>query len=139
MIISKLGIVLGLLVQLAAAQESTSSGRVAGIGVGTFIIILAIVFSIVWCLACSSSSRPELYSIAGIIIPVLLIIIFVFMPKEKDRVEVTSETDMNFVTHIVFMVISLIGFVIASLSLALSYLVNDKKAKNIARSAFVVK
>ena len=61
------------------------------------------------------------------------------MPKEKDRVEVTSETDMNFVTHIVFMVISLIGFIIAALSLALSYLVNDKKAKNIARSAFIVK
>lgn len=36
----------------------TTSGRIAGIGIGTFIIILAIIFSIVWCLACRTSSRP---------------------------------------------------------------------------------
>lgn len=140
MFISKLITPVALLINLGAAQTtSNSTGRIAGIGVGTFIIILAIVFSIVWCLACSSSSRPELYSIAGIIIPVLLIIIFVFMPKEKDRVSFSTDTDMNFVTHMVFMVIALIGFVLAFLSLGLSYLVTDKKAKNIARSAFVIR
>jgi hypothetical protein len=36
----------------------TTSGRIAGIGIGTFIIILAIIFSIVWCLACRTSNRP---------------------------------------------------------------------------------
>ena len=141
MIISKLGIIIWLLVHLGAAQDTSnsSSGRIAGIGVGTFLIILAIIFSIVWCLACRSSSRPELYSIGGLIIPGLLIIIFVFMPKEKDRVEESSETDMNFVTHIVFMVLALIAFLIAGASQAASYLFSDKKAKNIARSAFVIK
>jgi hypothetical protein len=40
------------------AECQTTSGRIAGIGIGTFIIILAIIFSIVWCLACRTSSRP---------------------------------------------------------------------------------
>ena len=132
---------LGLLAlaQLANAQTSTSSGRIAGIGVGTFLIILAIIFSIVWCLACRSSSRPEHFSVIGIIIPVLLIIIFVFMPKGKDRVAVTSDTDMNFVTHVVFMVLALIAFTLAGMALLTDYLLTDKKAKNIARMAFVVR
>lgn len=66
-----------------------ATGQVAGIGIGTFIIILAILFSIVWCLACRTSTRPELYSALGILIPAILILIFVFMPKEKDRIVTT--------------------------------------------------
>jgi hypothetical protein len=36
----------------------STSGTAFGIGIGTFIIILAIIFSVVWCLACRSSQRP---------------------------------------------------------------------------------
>jgi amino acid transporter len=119
-------------------SECQTSGRVIGIGIGTFIIILAILFSIIWCLACRTSSRPEIYSAAGILIPLILILIFVFMPKEKDRLgPIEEETDMNFVTHTVFMVVSIVGFVLAVVFLFLDYMFTEKKAKNIARSAFV--
>lgn len=70
--------ILLLLLPLCNCQ---TTGQVAGIGIGTFIIILSILFSIVWCLACRTSTRPELYSAAGILIPIILILIFVFMPK----------------------------------------------------------
>jgi glucan phosphoethanolaminetransferase (alkaline phosphatase superfamily) len=68
-----------LLVYIVNCQ--TTSGRIGGIGVGTFIIIIAIAFSVVWCLACRSSSYPEIYSIIGVAIPIILILIFIFMPK----------------------------------------------------------
>lgn len=116
-----------------------TSGKIAGIGIGTFIIILAILFSIVWCLACRSSSRPELYSAVGVIVPVILILVFVFMPKEKDRVVVTTQTDMNFVTHVVFMVISILAFIISGTFLCIGFMFTEKKAKSIARSAFVMR
>lgn len=66
---------------LLCVNCQTTSGRVLGIGVGTFIIIIAIVFSVLWCLLCRSSSNPEVYSIIGLIVPIILIIIFIFMPK----------------------------------------------------------
>jgi hypothetical protein len=67
------------LVSIASCQ--TTSGKIAGVGIGTFIIIIAIAFSLVWCLACRSSSYPEVYSIIGVVIPVILILIFIFLPK----------------------------------------------------------
>jgi len=48
---------LALLIQTALSQTTTSA-RVLGIGVGTLIIIIAVVFSIIWCLACRNSSKP---------------------------------------------------------------------------------
>lgn len=66
---------------LIAEVECQTTGTVAGIGIGTFIIILAILFSIIWCLACRTSSRPEIYSVAGVLIPVILIILFISIPK----------------------------------------------------------
>ena len=72
---------LSSLLVLASAQNNTTST----VGAGTIIIIIAILFSIFWCLICRSSSRPEVYSFLGVIIPILLIIIFIFMPKEVDR------------------------------------------------------
>jgi len=117
-----------------------SSSRVGGIGVGTFIIILAILFSIVWCLVCRTSSRPEMYSVIGILVPVILILVFVLMPKEINRDDDINEiTDMNFVTHVVFMVIAIIAFVLSCLVLCQDYFFIEKKAKNIARSAFVLR
>ncbi len=105
---------------LAGANCQNSSGRIFGIGVGTFIIIIAIIFSVVWCLACRSSSKPEVYSIIGVAIPILLIIIFIFMPKEINRPATTSITDSNFIPHIVFMVISMIGLLMALVFLFLN-------------------
>lgn len=128
-----------LIISLINEVECQTSSRVGGIGVGTFIIILAILFSITWCLVCRTSSRPELYSAIGILVPLILILIFIFMPKEKDRVLSSTVSDMNFVTHVVFMVISILAFVIAGTFICIDYTFTEKKAKNIARSAFVMK
>ena len=43
---------------LCQTNSSSSSSRVLGVGVGTLIIIIAIIFAVIWCLACRSSSRP---------------------------------------------------------------------------------
>lgn len=48
-------LVLSTLLQHVDCQ---ATGQVAGIGIGTFIIILSILFSIIWCLACRTSTRP---------------------------------------------------------------------------------
>lgn len=66
---------------LNPASCQTASTLVLGVGIGTLIIIIAIVFAIVWCLACRSSSRPEFYSLLGLVLPVVLILAFVFTPK----------------------------------------------------------
>lgn len=117
----------------------TTSDVVPGIGVGTLIIMISIAFSVVWCLACRSSSYPEIYSIIGVSIPFILILIFILMPKEADRPATTSITDSNFIPHIVFMVISIVGLILALLFLSINEVFVFKKAKNIARSAFIVK
>ncbi len=69
------------LCQSSSSSSSSSSSRVMGVGVGTLIIIIAIIFSIIWCLACRSSSRPELYSLAGLVVPGILILAFALTPK----------------------------------------------------------
>lgn len=46
---------------------------------------------------------------------------------------------MNFVTHVVFMVISILAFVLSGTFILIGYMFTEKKAKNIARSAFVMK
>jgi Na+/phosphate symporter len=53
------GVVMLLLALCAQGVEcQASSSRVLGVGVGTLIIIIAVIFSIVWCFACRNSSRP---------------------------------------------------------------------------------
>lgn len=61
------------------------------------------------------------------------------MPKEKDRVVTSVQTDMNFVTHVVFMVIAILAFVLAGVLLCIGYTFTEKKAKSIARPAFAMK
>jgi len=46
---------------------------------------------------------------------------------------------MNFVTHVVFMVLAILAFVIAGTFMLVDYIFSEKKAKNIARSAFIRK
>ena len=116
-----------------------SSSRVLGVGVGTLIIIIAIIFSIIWCLACRSSSRPELYSIAGLLVPGILILAFALTPKESQRQATSSVTDGNFIPHIVFMVLSILGFMILGLYMMVGEAFTYKKAKNVARSAFIMR
>jgi protein-S-isoprenylcysteine O-methyltransferase Ste14 len=124
------------ILNLTSAQTTTT---IAGVGVGTFIIIIAILFSIVWCLACRSSSRPEVYSAIGLIVPVILVILFVFMPKDSELITTDTVTDVNFATHISFLVFGIVGLIVSLAFLAMDYLFTDKKAKNIARTAFVMK
>lgn len=71
---------LAFLAQVVSAQTASST-RILGIGVGTFIIIIAVIFSIIWCLACRNSSRPELYSLLGLLVPAILILAFAVTPK----------------------------------------------------------
>lgn len=128
--------VIALLLQGILCQ---SSSRVLGVGVGTLIIIIAIIFSIVWCLACRSSSRPELYSIVGLLVPGILILAFALTPKESQRQATSSVTDGNFIPHIVFMVLSILGFLILGVYMMVGEAFTYKKAKNVARSAFIMR
>jgi hypothetical protein len=101
-----------LLLLLVEGIFCQSTSRVLGVGVGTLIIIIAIIFSIIWCFACRSSSRPELYSLLGLLVPTVLIIAFIFTPKYSQKPAATTVTDSNFIPHIVFMVLSILGFVV---------------------------
>jgi heme/copper-type cytochrome/quinol oxidase subunit 4 len=76
----QLVLLLSLFFHLAYAQTTTSS-RILGIGIGTLIIIIAVIFSIIWCLACRNSSKPEIYSILGLLVPGILILAFALTPK----------------------------------------------------------
>jgi len=128
-----------LMLQLVYCQSGAST-RVLGIGIGTLIIIIAVIFSVIWCLACRSSSHPEIYSIIGLLVPVILILAFVFTPKQSQRVTTTAtETDANFIPHIIFMVLSVLGFLILGLFLLFSSVFRYKKAKNVARAAFTMR
>ena len=128
-----------LLSFFSIASCQTTSGKIAGVGIGTFIIIIAIAFSVVWCLACRSSSYPEVYSIIGVAIPAILILIFIFMPKEAERPFTTSITDSNFIPHIVLMVVSIVGLIVSLVFLMINEVFVFRKAKSIARSAFIMK
>jgi uncharacterized membrane protein len=112
---------------------------VLGIGIGTLIIIIAVIFSIIWCLACRNSSKPELYSLFGLLVPVILILAFVFTPKTSQQQSSSTVTDSNFIPHIVFMVLSLVGFLILAIFLLINDSFNYKKVKNVAHGAFVMR
>ena len=50
-----------------------------------------------------------------------------------------SISDSNFIPHIVFMVISIVGLILAIVFLMINEVFIFKKAKNIARAAFIMK
>lgn len=75
----------------------------------------------------------------GLLVPAVLILAFALTPKYSQRQASSTITDSNFIPHIVFMVLSVLGFVILSLYLLLSSCFTYKKAKNVARSAFVMR
>ena len=127
-----------LLLHSVSAQNTTST-RILGIGLGTFIIIIAVIFSIIWCLACRNSSKPELYSLVGLLVPAILILAFALTPKTNQITTVNIVTDGNFIPHIVFMVLSLLGFLIPGAFLLVVNTFAYKKAKNVTRSAFIMK
>jgi cadmium resistance protein CadD (predicted permease) len=129
---------LSLLFQTALSQTTTSA-RILGIGIGTLIIIIAVIFSIIWCLACRNSSKPELYSLLGLLVPGILILAFAVTPKTNQVTTTSTITDGNFIPHIVFMVLSLLGFLITGGYLLISNAFTYRKAKNVARAAFVMR
>ena len=131
-------IALLLFCQTAHAQTA-SSARVLGIGVGTLIIIIAVIFSIIWCLACRNSSKPELYSLLGLLVPAILILAFALTPKTNQVATVETVTDGNFIPHILFMVFSIVGFLIPGGYLIVVNAFSYKKAKNVARKGFVMR
>lgn len=110
-------------------SQSTSSGRILGIGIGTFIIIIAVIFSIIWCLACRNSAKPELYSIIGLLVPAVLILAFALTPKQSQKQSTSAITDSNFIPHILFMVFSVVGFIVPGLVLMITDAFAYKKAK----------
>lgn len=48
-------------------------------------------------------------------------------------------TDGNFVPHIIFMVLSILGFLVLGAYMLVTQAFTYKKAKNVARSAFVMR
>jgi hypothetical protein len=46
---------------------------------------------------------------------------------------------MNFVLHVIFMVLAIVGFVLAGVYLCVDYMFTEKKAKTIAQSAFITR
>jgi cell division protein FtsX len=56
-----------------------------------------------------------------------------------DRPVSSTTTDSNFIPHVLFLVIAILGFLIGGTFLLLDYAFTYKKAKNIARSAFKIK
>lgn len=122
----------------------SSSALVLGIGYGALIIIVSVILSIIICIAARSTQRPELYSILGVILPLFFILFFVFMPKERQQPTTTSTTDSNFVPHIIFVILSILMFVlffltqlIATLLYLLDIIFVYKRAKSIARAGVV--
>ena len=76
----------------------------------------------------------------GLLVPAILILAFILTPKTSQVTTTTSTiTDTNFVPHIVFMVLSLVGFLIPGIYLVVKDSFTYKKAKNVARSAFVMR
>ena len=61
------------------------------------------------------------------------------MPKEVDRPTSSEISDSNLVPHILFLVVAILGFLLAIAFLMINFVFNFKKAKNIARATFVSK
>ena len=135
----KIALLLLLTLFTIVNAQGTTSSRILGIGVGTFIIIIAVVFSIIWCLACRNSSRPEIYSLLGLLVPAILILAFALTPKTNTTTVTESVTDGNYIPHFLFMVLSVVGFLIPGGFLLATNSFAYKKAKNVTRSGFVMK
>jgi len=60
-------------------------------------------------------------------------------PKTSQVTTTSTITDGNFIPHIVFMVLSLLGFLITGGYILVTNAFTYKKAKNVARSAFVMR
>jgi hypothetical protein len=73
------------------------------------------------------------------LVPGILILAFALTPKQSQRQPTSSITDGNFIPHIVFMVLSILGFLILGAYMVVTQAFMYKKAKNVARSAFVMK
>lgn len=132
------GAILFCYLTLALCDDTNSGTRLAGIGYGSFLIILSIVLGILICIFAQTTTRPEIYSLLAVILPVFFILFFIFVPKKSSGTTTTSTTtDSSFVPHIIFTILILLMFVIALLLYTMDKLMVYKRAKNIARTGVV--
>lgn len=128
--------ILWMILQVAVCQENSGT-RIFGIGYGSFLIIVSIIVAVIILVFAQSTTRPEVYSVLALLLPLFFILFFVFMPKQSQRQTTTVETDTSFVPHIIFSILLVLMLMVALVSYLLDKMMVYKRAKNIARSGVV--
>jgi len=96
-------------------------GLVFGIGVGSFVVTIFAIISVIMCFFKDACALPNCWVLCAILLPVIAFLFFVIWPKESPEIEIEGEieipTDMYFVRSCLFLVLVLLVAVLAGIAL----------------------
>jgi hypothetical protein len=112
--------------------------RIIGLGYGTFAILLGFLVALLVFVLARFTAHAEVITLAGLLVPAILILVFVLPPRESQRppVQPSSVTDPSFVPYLIFLVLGILGLLLALIFQLQAFVFNYKFGKNVAQLGF---
>lgn len=107
-------------------------GKVAGVGLGVFLTIMAMILGIIICVIGAATPVFFVFLLIGILIPLITFLIVAFAPLHKDQKEkADTRTDDYFAARLIFLIFIIIFAVFAIVKLFEYYVGINLKAKGV--------
>ncbi|OMJ92850.1 hypothetical protein SteCoe_4299 [Stentor coeruleus] len=107
-------------------------GKVAGIGLGVFLTIMAMVFGVILCVIGTATPVFFVFMLLGILIPLITFIIVAFAPLHKDqKIKKDTRTDSYVSARILFLITMIVFSLVAIFKIFEYYIGINLKAKGV--------
>lgn len=107
-------------------------GKVAGVGLGVFLTIMAMIFGVILCVIGTATPVFFVFMLLGILIPLITFIIVAFAPLHKDQeIKKDTRTDSYVAARILFLITMIIFALVAIFKIFEYYIGINLKAKGV--------
>ena len=119
--------------------EEKNYGKVAGVGLGVFLTIIAMILGILICVIGTATPVFFVFLLIGILIPLITFLIVAFAPLHKDQEEkADTRTDGYFPARVIFLIFISLFAVLAIIKLFEYYVGINLKAKGVNSNISVI-
>lgn len=127
------------LIDQTTEVEEKNYGKVAGVGLGVFLTIMAMILGIIICVIGTATPVFFVFLLIGILIPLITFLIVAFAPLHKDQEEkADTRTDSYFPARVIFLIFISLFAVLAIIKLFEYYVGINLKAKGVNSNISVI-
>jgi heme/copper-type cytochrome/quinol oxidase subunit 4 len=120
------------LIEEKSKVETKNYGKIAGVGLGVFLTIMAMILGVILCIIGTATPAFFVFLLIGILIPLITFLIVAFAPLNKDQEEkADTRTDDFFAARVIFLLVITIFALLAIVKLFEYYVGINLKAKGV--------